>query len=239
MRNQVCSLASGGGSTFAYLADEMKAGNIPMDMSLLIVDNANAGAIVKAGARGIPFEIVDKETFRLENGKIDHEAFGRAIVQQFTRYNINIALQNGWTPWTHPNVAKAVNFATNQHPGHPDFAGKGMASSSIVQTAVVDFQHRVDRPIDAHVIGQYLAPQYDAGAILESDHIPVEEDITPDELQKRLIQLEWDVQKKMLLAFHEGRLEERILPPVALPGEEEKLRKAKEFAIRMHTGKRH
>lgn len=104
-----------------------------------------------------------------------------------------------------------------------------------VHAAVLNFKQRIDRPFWTEATAQRVAEEYDQGAILIAERVPILENDTPETLQQRLLPIEHAVQIKTLRAFSEKNIplfvrEESLIHP----NEEKILTEAKKLAIEQY-----
>lgn len=248
MRNeppfQIAALASGGGSTFEAIVNSCRTPSQALhglfEVACLVVSDYNIGAIDKAKAMDME---MDKNIHVCRRKDYpSSEAFGEVLIEIFTRHNVDMYGQYGWTTWTPENVIRAF-LGLNQHPVIPEyFGGKGMHGMATHQ-AVLNFCDMIGRRIPTEAVAQLVAPIYDEGAVILSESIPVYEDDTVKKLQERVLEVEHRVQiaalVKMAAYFQSDcKLElsiERNLPELS-ECENGLLAKAKEMAIESYPG---
>ncbi len=210
MAERVASLISGGGTTMCEVAKACLSGAVNAQFMCVIASTAQAGGIAKAKALGIPAHdvvVVDPQQFRHGGtGPIDRRAFGAALLHELRLRKISLVLQNGWMPLTPEAVIEAFpQRIFNQHPGPvPEFGGGGMFGRR-VHAAVLLFRRWTGGEPWTEVIAQRVAANFDEGVVLKSRRIPIEAADTVDDLQRRALPFEHQLQVELLNEIVEGR----------------------------------
>lgn len=228
-------LISGGGTTMQEIAKACSSHIIPMDVACVISSNPQAGGLEKARKLGIPKEniiVVDPNTFRGSDGKIDQERFGQAILGEMRKRGTTVVTQNGWLPLT-PGIIidEFPGMIFNQHPGPvPEFGGKGMYGRR-VHAAVLLFTRMTGREPWTEAIAQRVHQKYDQGLVVKSKRVEILPEDTVEDLQKRVLPVEHQVQIDLLKDVAGGKIKE-VAKREALvkPGEEPVLILAKKVA---------
>ncbi len=83
-------LASGVGSNFEALVKATRDSFLQAEISLLIVNNPNCGAVNKAISLGIPYQIIDHRSFP---SRSEHE---QQIINAFQKSDVEILVMAGW-----------------------------------------------------------------------------------------------------------------------------------------------
>ncbi|MEX2028108.1 MAG: formyltransferase family protein [Candidatus Curtissbacteria bacterium] len=234
---RLASLISGGGTTMEAIGKACKSGEIPFELACVISSNSDAGGIQKAKKIGLsPKDIlvINPKDFR-EEGKINHEKFGEAILSELKARKVDVVLQNGWYPRTPDSVTDAYRgMIFNQHPGPlPEFGGRGMFMGP-VHAAVLEFRKLTRGELWTEVVAQRVERDMDAGAVVKSARVEILPGDTPEILQQRALPFEHRVQIELLKDIANGSVHEVTRPSMVLPGEEEILEKAKRKAIAMY-----
>ena len=191
-------LVSGGGSTAQRICQAYKTGElVGIRPRLVISSRADAGAIPKVIAEGIPPEdvvVVRRRDFATPT------AFGEALLREFDKRQIYAVAQCGWMAKTPVNVIeKLQGFRIfNQHPGpldpgYPDFGGQGMMGRA-VHYAVLEFAKRSKHSYkhETAVFTHFLSldEEYDRGLIVGAVAVPFELDWTPEQLAAKTLPFE-------------------------------------------------
>lgn len=220
---RVALLISGGGTTARAIIQACKAGRIQATPALVIASNAEAGGIQKALEEGIaPEDVMVISRRECRSG----ERFGQAILSACTQRGIDIVGQYGWMVKTPPNVLVAFpKRMINQHPGpldpgNPDFGGKGMFGRRVHYARLL-FVQQVGRDWWTEATAQWVAEEYDRGAIIGATQVSIFPGDDTDSLQQRVLPVEHELQIETLKRLVEGSVTEIVREQrLVLPGEE-------------------
>ncbi|MBN1587744.1 MAG: phosphoribosylglycinamide formyltransferase [Candidatus Omnitrophica bacterium] len=187
----IAVLASGSGSNFEALVQASQEGRIPAKITLLIVDNPQAGAIERARRLGISFEVVDREAFAQ---RADFEAALRTHIDKSPPALIALA---GFMRVLSPDFVSAYpNKILNIHPallpGFPGAHGIHDAYSYGVQITGVTV-HYVDEGVDT-------------GPIVLQEALAVDPAKSEEELEAQIHQIEHRLYPEAVRLHLEGKL---------------------------------
>jgi len=223
--------ASGGGTTARYILEQTFPGGSLhglVEVPCLVTSRKSIKAVDKFLASDFAGTIYtcDKREF----SPVDYE---QTILEILHHEKIDWFGQYGWLPKM-PAVVANTFRGINQHPAPvPHFGGKGMYSRAPHQ-AVINFARITERSVTTVATAQLVAVEYDLGGILAEVPLEFNPNWDAEELQARLLPLEWQCQVTALLriAAHDGEVPPTIRSHFQLqPGEEEILETAKEAAI--------
>lgn len=186
---RVAIFVSGGGSNMVSLVDDM-TGDHPARPCLVLSNNADAGGLKKAEARGIPTAVVDHRPFRG-----DREAFQAALTATLEQAQPDILCLAGFmrvltasfvTPWR----GRMLNI-------HPSLLPKyrGLHTHARALEAG-DPEHGCT----VHEV----TPELDEGPILGQARVPVEPHDTPESLAARVLVMEHRLYPAVLRRFAAG-----------------------------------
>ena len=186
---RVAIFVSGGGSNMVSLVDDM-TGDHPARPCLVLSNNADAGGLKKAEARGIPTAVVDHRPF-----KGDREAFQSALTATLEQAQPDILCLAGFmrvltasfvTPWR----GRMLNI-------HPSLLPKyrGLHTHARALEAG-DAEHGCT----VHEV----TPELDEGPILGQARVPVEPHDTPESLAARVLVMEHRLYPAVLRRFAAG-----------------------------------
>jgi phosphoribosylglycinamide formyltransferase 1 len=153
MRN-IAVFASGNGSNFQAILDQLQLGNIEARIGLVVCDKPQAGVIGRAESANIPvFSFVPKEYESKEH-------FERVILEALQKHQIDLVVLAGYMRLIGPTLLDAFpNKIVNIHPSLlPSFPGKdaiGQAYQAGVKITGVTV-HFVDAGMDT---GPIIAQQ--------------------------------------------------------------------------------
>lgn len=224
---------SGGGTTMEAIGQACLYGELRGLVKPVVVISSKdaAGGIEKARKLHIPVEIIARNEFR--KGAAGQEEFGREILRRLSRYRPDVITQNGWLPLTPENVIyKFRENIFNQHPGPvPEFGGQGMYGRR-VHAAVIIF-NRLSQRRDPYtmVIAQRVSKEYDQGNVVQHAVVSILPTDTVDDLQKRALPLEHEVQIQLLRRIALGENLKNLTVNYVKPEEESLLKRAKEIGM--------
>ncbi len=177
MRKRVAAFCSHGGSNFAAIADAAERGDVPIEVVVMVHNNAKAGAKAKAKARHIPTEWVPRKRFP------DEDAYGRHLLELLERYRVDYIALAGFMQRIPPSVIRAYpNRITNIHPALlPAFGGPGFYGMK-VHEAVFASGMKISGPT-VHLVDD----QYDHGPILLQWGVDISDCKEPAEIAERVL----------------------------------------------------
>lgn len=233
---RIAMLVSGGGTTMQAIIQACHNGILKkVDPVLVIASRSDAGAIHKALAEGL--STINIVVINPKHYYNCLKKFSERILEECHKHHVDFIGQYGWMVKTPPNIiAKYRNMMVNQHPGpldsgRPDFGGQGMYGLR-VHAARLYFVQMVNRDYWTEATAQRVASEYDKGAVLLAERVPILKNDTPETLQQRVLPVEHQVQIRTLKAFSEGNIPLFVREqPLIFPGEEKILEEAKKLAI--------
>lgn len=184
-------LASGRGSNFQAIIDEIEAGRVPAKIEILIVDNAEAYAIERAKKHGIPFLYINPKDFSTK------EAFYEKIRDELLQRNVDLVILAGFMRIVKKPMLDAFpNRIMNIHPALlPSFPGLHG------QKQAIDYGVRISG-CTVHFVDEGV----DSGPIIIQAAVPVHPEDTEESLSKRILKLEHKIFPEAIRLFAEGRL---------------------------------
>ena len=214
------AICSGGGTTANAIMEAFDTGVLQgIKPCLMIVDRPGIGAIEKAEAHGIPWEMVNWRN------KTEGE-LGEIILDLCQEYGIDLIGLYGCLFKIPASVIKAFRKRMiNQHPGpldpgRPDFGGKGMFGLR-VHCAVLEYARLIRRDFATEAVAQRVDKQYDRGAVLDRIYVEVLPNDTPEILARRVLPEEHRLQTRVLQSFADGTVQEISRDtPIVLSGRE-------------------
>lgn len=217
------SFVSGGGTTMREMGLAAQRGEIPgVNLSLVVSSNPEAGAIQKARELGLEADqivVVDPRNFRGVDGKVDQEGFGRQILIELKKRNIDFFTQNGWLPKTPPNVIWEFD-GYNQHPQRvPEFGGKGMYGVRPHAARLYYASTEGELRPAAEPVAQRVSAEFDSGEVVVFQSVPIPNEILTEDiifaapaLQKLVLPHEHAVQIELLRQIGSGTVHSERLP---------------------------
>lgn len=190
-------LASGRGSNFEAILNNIKNGNLDASIQVVISNKASAGALEIARQNGIPEVYISKKEFPVQ------EQFDGRLLAVLTDYQVNFIVLAGYLKMLSPFVVrKFKNKILNIHPALlPSFGGKGMYGGHVHQ-AVLDYGCRVSG-VTVHLVDE----EYDTGPPVLQRCVPVQNNDTPEALAQRVLKVEHQIFTEALQLFAQDRVE--------------------------------
>lgn len=172
---RIAIFASGSGSNAEQIARYF-AGRADVEVSLILTNNPLAGVIQRARKLHIPTVVFDRKLF-YETDR---------ILELLVNQGIDLVVLAGFMMLIPENLTHAfANRMLNIHPALlPKFGGKGMYGH-FVHEAVVEAGEK-ESGITIHFVNE----RYDEGQIVFQAHCEVLSSDTPDDVAKKVQQLE-------------------------------------------------
>jgi phosphoribosylglycinamide formyltransferase-1 len=186
---RVAILISGGGSNMVSLVDSM-TGDHPARACLVLSNNADAGGLQKAAARGVATAVVDHRPF-----KVDREAFEAELVKPILDAGADIVCLAGFMRvLTAGFVSQFQGRFLNIHPSLlPKYKGLNTHARAL---EAGDAEHGCT----VHEV----TPALDDGPVLGQARVPVLPGDTPDVLAARVLKQEHLLYPAVLRRFAAG-----------------------------------
>ncbi|HMK61954.1 MAG TPA: phosphoribosylglycinamide formyltransferase [Dissulfurispiraceae bacterium] len=184
-------LASGRGSNFQSIIDEINAGKLSAAVSLLITDTTDAYAIERAKKHSIDFLYLNPRDFKSIND------FYARIAAELTKRSVELVILAGFMRIVRkPLIDAFPNRIMNIHPALlPAFPGLHS------QKQAVEYGARISG-CTVHFVDEGM----DTGPIIIQAAVPVSPDDTEDSLSERILRLEHKVYPFAIKLYSEGRL---------------------------------
>ncbi|MCK5454347.1 MAG: phosphoribosylglycinamide formyltransferase [Calditrichia bacterium] len=180
--------ASGRGSNFVKIYENIEKGEISAEVCCLITDNASAAAIDFSKTANIPTYVVHPKSFS------NSTAFGEELLKILKNNAIEWVVLAGYLKKIPENVVKEYsNRIINIHPALlPSFGGKGMYGMN-VHEAVFNSGAKISG-VTIHLVNEI----YDSGPIVMQESVNIESCRKPEEISKRVLQVEHTLYSKAL-----------------------------------------
>jgi phosphoribosylglycinamide formyltransferase-1 len=190
---KVAILISGGGSNMVALLDSMNDAGHPAEPCLVLANNAGAGGLEKASARGVATAVVDHRPF-----KGDRAAFEDKLHEVLTASGAEILCLAGFMRiLTEGFVRRWEGRMLNIHPSLlPKYPGLDTHARAIAAGDV-----------RAGCTVHEVTPELDAGPILGQAEVPILPGDTPDTLAARVLKEEHRLYPAVLRRFACGNRE--------------------------------
>lgn len=206
---RIAVLVSGGGTNLQALIDAEKSGELPGGtLSAVISSSPDAYALKRAENAGIPVYVVARKEYA------SNREMTAALTALLKSLKIDLVVLAGFLYVLTDELVEAYpNAIINIHPALiPSFCGVGCYGLHVHEKALA---------YGVKVSGatvHFVSAECDGGPIILQKAIPVEEDDTPQSLQRRIMeQCEWKLLPEAVRLFCAGRLRAegrivRILP---------------------------
>lgn len=190
---------SGGGTNLQAIMDGIARGKITnTEIVAVISNNAGARALERARGQGIPAVCISPKEFG------DRESFNQAFTDELCRWKPDLVVLAGFlVRIPEQAVAAFSNRIVNIHPSLiPAFCGVGFYGLKVHERVL----ERGARVTGATV--HFVNEGMDEGPIIAQKAVTVEEDDTPETLQKRVMeQAEWIILPRAIDDIANGRIE--------------------------------
>ncbi len=189
--HEKCNLAifaSGTGSNFINIYNNIINGKINANLNILISNNPNCQAVNFAKNNGINYSIINK--FRCKS--IMDE-----ILDVLNNNNIHLVLLAGYMKKI-PEVVvnKYSRKIINIHPALlPKFGGAGFYGMNIHEAVIKN------REKETGITIHFVDNDYDTGEIIYQEKIKVKNEDSPDTLAKRVLELEHKIYPEIVRQF--------------------------------------
>ena len=183
MLTKIAVFASGAGSNFINIVNKINKQNINAEVTLLISNNSNAGAIEFARKNNINIKIINKYRYKEEN------IINKEYELSLKKNKIDLILLAGFMKKIPIDIIKIYeNKILNIHPSLlPDYGGKSFYGMN-VHNAVFDFKEKF-----SGATVHYVNEKYDEGPILIQKKINIENCKNPDEIAKKVLKIEHEI----------------------------------------------
>ena len=187
-------LASGRGSNFQSIVDEIEAGRLEADPALLISDVADAYALKRAASHGIPHKFIDPKGFGTRD-----EYFG-LIASEMKAAGVGLVVLAGFMrivrkPLLEAFPMRVINIHPALLPSFPGLHGQAQAADYGVRISGCTV-HFVDEGTDT-------------GPVIIQAAVPALPGDTEETLSARILRAEHRIFPEAIRLFAAGRLEVR------------------------------
>ncbi len=192
---RIAVLASGGGTDLQSILDACENGQIDGKVELVISNNENAYALVRAREFGAKAVFIDHRGKTRE----EHE---RELVHELIMHQIDLIVLAGYLRMLTPYfINKYKNKIINIHPALlPKHGGKGMHGLK-VHKAVLDSDDK-ESGCSVH----FVTEDVDGGPIIARMMVPVKPDDTIQSLQERVLAAEHLLLPMVVQWFAQGKV---------------------------------
>ena len=200
-KTRIAVLVSGGGTNLQALIDtQLTEGLGGGEISLVLASKPGVYALERAAKHGIPSTVLSRKDYP------DIAAYSAALVETLRAASIDLVVLAGFLTIIDEQVFEAFPYRIiNVHPALiPSFCGKGFYGLHVHEAALAK---------GVKVSGataHFVIPECDAGPIILQRAVSVQEDDTPETLQRRIMEeAEWHILPESVRLFCQGRLSVR------------------------------
>ena len=197
MKNIVV-LVSGGGTNLQALIDSEARGEIKNGkITSVISSNPEAFALERAAKAGISTVVIPRKEYK------DSVSYSKAILAELDKQKADLIVLAGFMTILDKCVTEKYSYKIiNVHPALiPSFCGEGFYGLKVHEKAL-EYGVKVSGAT-IHFVNE----EADAGAIILQGTVNIENDDTPEVLQRRIMEnVEWKLLPKAVSLFCEDRI---------------------------------
>jgi len=199
MKN-IAIFASGGGSNFKEIYKKINLNEIPANISLVISNNPNCGAIKFAEKESLPNFIINKQLF---SGQEERTEMLKKIL---INCNIDLICLAGYMKRIPEKIINHFKFCIlNIHPSLlPKFGGKGYYGIRVHQAVVSSNEKETGATV------HFVDNKYDNGPIILQKKIKISSEDSPESISDKVLLIEHEIYPKVVKAFCEDRIRKNI-----------------------------
>jgi phosphoribosylglycinamide formyltransferase 1 len=177
LNNRIAVFASGGGTNFQALIDEINRGNLNAKLAGLISSRPDAGAIIRAESQGIPVTVVKQSDYSSEH------TFGEELNRILKKWDPALIVLAGYMLKIPAVVIDAYpGRIINIHPALlPKFGGQGLYGIRVHRAVLAAGETMSGCSV--HIVTK----DYDEGPVVGQITVPVEPGDTPERLAARIL----------------------------------------------------
>lgn len=177
---RLSAFASGRGSNVAALHQAIERGDLHAELGLIVSNNSGAKVLEYAAAHGVEALHISGKT---------HADEGAALLEALAGAETDVLVLAGYMKKLDPRVVSAYEGrAVNIHPGPlPDFGGRGMYGLHVHEAVLA--AGRLETGPTVHRV----TANYDEGATLGFQPVPVEDGDTAQTLAARVLKAEHEL----------------------------------------------
>ncbi|MEM8947662.1 MAG: phosphoribosylglycinamide formyltransferase [Planctomycetota bacterium] len=192
---KVAILISGSGRTLKNFIDRSAAGELPLDIRLVISSSAKVGGLQHAENAKIATQVCNRRE------AANDAEYGTTVFDACRKAGVDYVLMAGFLKLV-PVPEDFEGRVLNVHPSLiPSFCGHGMYGDRVHQ-AILDY--------GAKLTGctiHFVDNEYDAGPIIWQQPVPVFDDDNADTLAKRVFEAEKEAYPHVLRLLAAGKIQ--------------------------------
>lgn len=195
---RIAVLVSGGGTNLQALIDAEKQGNLGNGkISLVISSKPDVYALERARTNGIESVVLARKAYDSISD------YSKALADTLEDAEVDLVVLAGFLTIIDEQVYERFpNRILNVHPALiPSFCGKGFYGLHVHEAALAKGVKLSGATV--HIV----TPECDAGPIVLQKAVKVEQDDTPETLQRRIMEeAEWEILPKAVRLFCEDKI---------------------------------
>ena len=193
---KIAIFASGGGSNFREIYNQIQKGDIPAKIVLVVSNNPQCGSIIFASEQGLENFIVNDTRFP------NPDTRDKLLLQALLKAEVELICLAGYMKLLPKRIVKEYkDRILNIHPALlPQFGGKGFYGMK-VHEAVIE-AGAAESGVTVHLVDE----EYDHGKIISQKKVKVRSGETAKTLAKRVLKVEHDLYPKVVKAFCKDRV---------------------------------
>ncbi|ARU52488.1 phosphoribosylglycinamide formyltransferase-1 [Cellulosimicrobium cellulans] len=186
-RPRLAIVGSGAGSTAAAILAAVRAGDLPVDVGVVVGNNSGAGVFEVARAHGVPTAHLSRVTHP------DPDALDAAFLATLSEHGADLVVLAGYMRRLGPRVLAAyTGRVLNTHPALlPAYGGHGMYGDRVHAAVLADGVATTGASV--HLV----TADYDEGPVVAQVSVPIEPGDDVDSLRDRV-----QAAEKQLLVDH-------------------------------------
>ncbi|QDV20828.1 Phosphoribosylglycinamide formyltransferase [Gimesia panareensis] len=187
-------LISGGGTTLINFLEKKAAGQLEIEVPLVIASRPDCGGIAKAEAAGLNCEVISRRDYE------NIEEFSAAIFDRCRACEVDLVTLAGFLSLIH--IPEDFLYRVmNIHPALiPSFCGHGYYGHKVHEAVVA-------RGVKVSGCTVHFADnEYDHGPIIGQIAVPVTGNDSPDDVAARVFQAECELYPEMLRLYAAGKI---------------------------------
>lgn len=180
MKKNVAVLVSGGGTNLQAVIDGTESGYINGRVCVVISNKPGVFALERAKKHGIPSVVIERKNFA------DEEAFNDEILNTLEKYGAQVVALCGYLKILSEKIVhKYPKKIVNVHPSLiPKYCGLGFYGLKAHEAVLAAGEKETGATV------HYVDEHADTGEIIFQGKCPVDEGMTAEELQQRVMQIE-------------------------------------------------
>lgn len=192
LRKRIAVFVSGGGTDFQSIIDAIDEKRLNAEIVLCVCNNPNAYALERAEKSGIPAAVFSPELY---GG--DKDAMFAELADVLDKTGIDYIVLAGYllilpAAFVHRFKGKIINI----HPALlPKYGGKGFYGMNVHRAVIAAYEKKSGATV--HFVDEGI----DTGEIIMQTEVPVDENETPESLQKKVLEAEHDLLPNALIAL--------------------------------------